>query len=490
MRNSPSSKHLHIYTIGTVAALAGFLFGFDTGIISGAQEYIFKTFELPETLTTYMAALKGFVVAAVPLGALLGAIFSGWFAEKLGRRKSILFTSLLFMAGALLTSFAGILDHVVWGRLLMGIAIGISAMVAPMYLSEISPPKIRGTTVTFFQLAITMGLMAAFIANYVCANLIEDHTMNWRWMFGLGAIPAFGLLIGMISMPESPRWLFANGASSKARDTLRYLYDTAHIEKEADDIQQSLNRTEGSWKDCFTAKIFPLLLMAFGLFVLQQLSGINAIMYYGPSVFEQAGFGASGKLLAQIAIGVVNVSMTILSLSLIDRLGRRPLLFTGFIGMCVCLVAVGLSLQAEGATALSPWISLASTLAFIGFFAVSLGPVPYLIMSEVFPLKVRSAGMAIASCANWGFNMLVTESFPILQQGIGMTPTFLFFAFWTAIGIFFTWRFVPETKNRKLEAIEANLYAGQPLRKLGNDVFAPITTDELEEAEAALADVN
>jgi sugar porter (SP) family MFS transporter len=488
MPYSPSKKHSHIYAIGTVAALAGFLFGFDTGIISGAQDYIFKTFNIPEATDKAIAALKGFVVASVPLGALLGAIVSGWFAEKLGRRNSLLFTSLLFAFGALLTALAGAIDHVIWGRLVMGVAIGISAMVTPMYLSEISPPTIRGTIVTFFQLAITMGLMAAFMANYVCADLILDHTLNWRWMFGLGALPAVALMLGMIPMPESPRWLFAKGKAAKARETLRYLYATAHIENEANEIQESLRRPEGSWKDCFTSKIFPLLLMAFGLFVLQQLSGINAIMYYGPSVFESAGFGDSGKLLAQVAIGVVNVSMTVLSLWLIDRLGRRPLLFWGFAGMCVCLVAVGFCLQSAATSAFGPWVSLASTLAFIGFFAVSLGPVPYLIMSEVFPLKVRSSGMAIASCANWGFNMLVTESFPILQQGIGMTPTFYFFAFWTAIGFLFTWRFVPETKNKRLESIEANLYAGQALRNLGNDYNAPLTADELEEAEAALAE--
>ncbi len=466
----------HIYSIGIVAALAGFLFGFDTGIISGAQEYIFHTFGIPETAADQaIAALKGFIVAAVPLGALFGATVSGLFAERLGRRRSLLFTSILFVAGALMTAFAGSIHMVILGRLIMGVAIGISAMIAPMYLSEIAPPQMRGTLVTFFQLAITIGLMAAFITNFICAHWVSDATLNWRWMFGLGGIPAAGLFTGMLAMPDSPRWLLAKGRLDEARKTLQYLYTKKDVTSDIEDIQFSLSREEGSWRDCFSPRLFPLLVMAFGLFVLQQLSGINAIMYYGPSVFEKAGFGGSGKLLAQVAIGLINVGMTVVSLQLIDRAGRRRLLFWGFSGMCVCLALVGLCLSLAESGLAAHWISLISVLAFIGFFAVSLGPVPYLIMSEVFPLKVRASGMAIASCANWGFNMLVTESFPILQTTLGMAPTFLFFAFWTAVGVYFTWKFVPETKNRPLEAIEVNLYAGRPLRELGEPVLAQTT---------------
>ncbi len=466
----------HIYSIGIVAALAGFLFGFDTGIISGAQEFIFHTFNIPDTADKAVAALKGFIVASVPLGALFGAMVSGIFADKLGRRNSLLFTSLLFVGGALVTAFAPNIHMVIFGRLLMGFAIGISAMVAPMYLSEISPPFLRGTLVTLFQLAITIGLVAAFLANYVCAHSVLDANLNWRWMFGLGAIPATALFTGMLAMPYSPRWLLTKGHSKKAENTLQYLYAKKNVQEEINEIAVSLNREEGSWKDCFSTRIFPLLIMAFGLFVLQQLSGINAIMYYGPSVFEKAGFGTSGKLLAQVAIGLINVSMTVVSLGLIDRLGRRKLLFWGFSGMAVCLVLVGLCLGLAESGVAAHWVSLISILAFIGFFAVSLGPVPYLIMSEVFPLKIRSSGMAIASCANWGFNMLVTESFPILQTGLGLTPTFFFFAFWTIIGVYFTWRFVPETKGRALEAIEQNLYEGRPLRELGEPVHQNIKT--------------
>lgn len=476
MKKANDQSLRHIYQIGSIAAIAGFLFGFDTGVISGAQEFIFHTFNIPETVNKAIAALKGFIVASVPLGALIGAIFSGIFAEKLGRKNSLLTTAALFIIGAFMTAFAPAVYWVILGRLTMGIAIGISAMVAPMYLSEIAPPQTRGTLVTFFQLAITIGLMAAFITNYVCAEYITNIYTNWRWMFGLSAIPATAFFTGMLAMPDSPRWLLSKNRQAEAKSTLQYLYSKKDVQNDIKAINTSLNREEGTWKDCFKPRMFPLLVMAFGLFVLQQLSGINAIMYYGPSVFEEAGFADSGKLLAQIAIGLINVGVTILSLKLIDYVGRRRLLFWGFSGMCICLTSVAFCLNLAAHNSSAHAISLVSVLAFIGFFAVSLGPVPYLIMSEVFPLRIRSSGMAIASCANWGFNMLVTECFPILQTSLGNSPTFLFFAFWTGIGIYFTWKFVPETKNRPLEAIESNLYAGKPLRELGN----PLPNSALE----------
>jgi len=451
--------------MSAVTALAGLLFGFDTGIISGAQAFIFETFNLTnKTLET--AATKGFIVASVPFGALLGALVSGFFASYYGRRRSLLITSILFIVGALVTALAPAIDYIIYGRMIMGVAIGISAMVAPMYLSEISPPQIRGILVSFFQLAITIGIVGAFITNYLCAQWIPNYMLNWRWMFGLGAIPAVGLFTGMLNMPCSPRWLFAQGKKKQAQQTLQYIYQREDVSQELSEIQTSLSRQEGSWIDCFKPQLLPLVLMSFGLFVLQQLTGINAIMYYGPSVFEQVGFGESTKHLAQIAIGTINVGMTIVSLYMIDRKGRRPLLFGGFAGMFVCLGLLSFFLTQPHSPLLG-WLSLLAVLAFIGCFAVSLGPIPYLIMSEVFPLKVRASSMAIASCANWAFNMLVTESFPVLQHTLGMSMTFLIFALCSAAGIIFTAKYVPETRNCHLETIEKNLYAGLRLKDLG-----------------------
>ncbi|HCR37090.1 MAG TPA: MFS transporter [Opitutae bacterium] len=461
------NSSLRTYLIGSVAAIAGLLFGFDTGVISGAQTFIFETFGIHGN-DVRTNALKGFVVAVVPLGAFFGALMSGFCAQALGRRKSLLYTALIFVVGTLTTALALHIDWVIFGRLLMGIAIGISAMIAPMYLSEISPPDVRGAIIFLFQLAITLGLLGSFTANLVFVQWIPDHEMNWRWMFGVGIVPSAILFLGMLKMPYSPRWLVLKKRDQEAEATLKKLLGKEDIHTELDEIHESVTREGGSLKDLFSGKLFPLLAMAFALFVFQQLSGINAIMYYGPAVFAEAGLGETGKFLAQVLMGTVNVVMTVVGVWVVDKCGRRPLLFIGFTGMIACLTTIGSLLQTtNGVHGASTYGAIASILFFIGFFAISLGGVPYIIMSEVFPLKVRASGMAIASCANWAFNMLVSETFDILRSTLGMGNTFFLYAGCTIVGLLFAWRFVPETKNRPLEEIEQNLYAGKPLRLLG-----------------------
>lgn len=459
-------KKANIYLIGAVAAMAGLLFGFDTGVISGAQEFLFQTFEVGSR----SSALRGFVVSAVPLGALLGALVSGFFAKQLGRRKSIMMTAILFLVGTLAAAFAQNLGSVVFGRLLMGLAIGISAMVVPMYLSEVSPAKVRGTIIFLFQLAITLGLMSAFAINLGFAEWIHDTATNWRWMFGMGVIPSILLFLGMAWMPRSPRWLMLKGRKDEARKVLQYLLGKTDVSDCMEEMEESLKHEGGrDWGALFRKPLLPLILMTFGLFVFQQLSGINAIMYYGPEVFASSGFGEKAKFLAQLSMGLINVLATIFGVWVIDKLGRRPLLFIGFIGMIVCLGILSFCLASNGAY---PSLSLSSTLLYVVFFAISLGGVPYIMMSEVFPLKSRSAGMAIASCANWLFNMLVSFSFGILVDKLGgMEHVFMLYAGCTVLGLIFAWRYVPETKGRHLEEIEHNLYEGKkPLRYLGNPV--------------------
>jgi len=458
---------LHTYLLGSVAAMAGLLFGFDTGVISGAQSFIFETFGISGD-DVEVSALKGFIVAVVPLGALLGAMGSGLCAQSFGRRRSLMYTALIFLIGTLTAAFAPSIHWIITGRLFMGLAIGISAMIAPMYLSEISPADIRGAIIFLFQLAITIGLLGAFTTNLIFTLWIPDPTLNWRWMFGVGIIPSALLFIGMLQMPYSPRWLILKKRDSEAEATLKTLLGKEDIQLELNEIHESVEREGGRFFELFSRRLFPLLLMAFALFMFQQLSGINAIMYYGPLVFEQAGLGDTGKLIAQMAMGVVNVGMTVIGVWIIDKCGRRPLLFIGFIGMIICLTVLGLLLGNQSQDSENTFFAITSVLCFIGFFAISLGGVPYIIMSEVFPLKVRAHGMAIASCANWAFNMFVSETFDIFRTQIGMGSTFLFYAICTTIGLCVAWRFVPETKNRPLEEIESNLYSGKPLRRLGD----------------------
>lgn len=471
------TKKANIYLIGGIAAMAGLLFGFDTGVISGAQEFLFKTFDVGG------ASLRGFVVSSVPLGALLGAMVSGYFAKELGRRRSIMMAAILFLIGTLAAAFAPNLHSVVLGRLLMGLAIGISAMVVPMYLSEVSPAKVRGTIIFLFQLAITLGLMGAFAINLAFSSWIHDVTTNWRWMFGVGIVPSFLLLLGMaFIMPNSPRWLMLKGRRQEATKVLQYLLGKDDVSECMEEMEESLQH-EGAkdWTLLLRKPLLPLILMTFGLFVFQQLSGINAIMYYGPEVFASAGFGDKAKFLAQLLMGLTNVIATVFGVWVIDKLGRRPLLFIGFSGMVVCLGLLSFCLASGGTYA---GVGLASTLLYVVFFAISLGGVPYIMMSEVFPLKSRSAGMAIASCANWLFNMLVSFSFVILVDVMGgMDRVFMLYAACTLVGLFFAWRYVPETKGRNLEDIEHNLYKGKALRDIGN----PVNHNKLDSSITAFA---
>lgn len=462
----------NIYLIGTIAALAGLLFGFDTGVISGAQDFMFQTFALKKDASLESNAIKGLVVSCVPIGALIGAMLSGFCARVIGRKRGLILTAIIFAIGTLSAAFAGSLNTVIFARLLMGLAIGISAMVAPMYLSEISPANIRGKMIFMFQLAITMGLMSAFAINLWFAHSIADYTMNWRWMFGVGIIPAIILLVGMAFMPNSPRWLYLKGRSNEAKKVLQSLLGKENVTQELAEMKESVERESkgSSLLQLFKKPLLPLLLVSFGLFVFQQLSGINAIMYYGPQVFGSAGFGESAKFIAQLLMGLTNVLATIFGVWVVDKIGRRPLLTMGFIGMVICLAALSFFLKSAGQ---NPYLALASVLIFIVCFAISLGGVPYIMMSEVFPLKARASGMAIASCANWGFNMLVSGSFNILVAKMGnMGNVFMLYCICTIVGFIFAWYLVPETKNRQLEEIERNLYSGKSVRRLGDTASA------------------
>lgn len=461
-------RNVNVYLIGAVAALAGLLFGFDTGVISGAQEFVLSTYGI-ETGNFKGDCLQGLVVAAVPIGALIGAMVSGLFAQGMGRRRAIMFTAFLFLCGTLFAAFAFCFSMVVFGRLIMGFAIGVSAMVVPMYLSEISPPKVRGTIVFLFQLAITLGLLSAFATNLYFSQLITDHTSNWRWMFGIGVIPAIVLYVGMSYMPFSPRWLKLQGRDEEAKATLQLLLGKEDVSEQLREIDESMANDGGkSWKEMFRKPLLPLVGVAFGLFVFQQLSGINAIMYYGPNVFEMAGFGENSKFMAQLLMGLTNVLATVLGVWIVDRVGRRPLLFSGFAGMIGCLFVLSWCLNSHGD---HPYLSLTSVLLYIVFFAYSLGGIPYVMMSEVFPLKTRTYGMAIASCANWGFNMLVSFTFNLLVTGMGsMGNVFTLYGVCTIVGLFFAWKYIPETRNKNLEEIEQNLYGGKSVREIGESV--------------------
>ena len=450
---------VYILMVSICAGIAGFLFGYDTGVVSGALHFISLSFGL----TDQHFVVKELVVGSVPAGALIGALVSSKISDMIGRRAGIVSASILFTIGTTIVALAMNIHAVILGRLLIGLGVGLSAVIVPMYLSEVSPPRIRGAVVFLFQLAITVGLMSAFIANHLFAS-----TAGWRLMFAVAIIPSFVLGLTMITLPRSPRWLMLAGRFDEAKSHLRKLRGNKDVSQEFSAIEQSVSRTGKGWTELFSPTLFPLVVITVGLFEFQQLSGINAIFYYAPTIFESGGFAdKSAAMVAAVALGCTNVVATLLGVCLVDVVGRRRLLLVGFAGMIVSLCVLGAIFNGwigdphstEGRSALM-FFSLGATLVYVIFFAFSLGGIPYVVIRpSLFPLRVRAAGMATASCANWGTNLVVSGTFLSLVQRWGIGDTFWMFSVLTCVGFVFTYLLFPETKGQTLEAIEADLYA-------------------------------
>lgn len=472
------NNHAYILVLSTIAAIAGLLFGFDIGVINGALPYIANTFHIMTPISGALSApdytvfgimhvsgtvLKELIVSAVPFGALIGAVISSFASRALGRRGSIITTAFLFFIGTGIAAISKNTDMLIAGRLLMGFAVGLSAMVVPMYLSEVSPPDIRGSVVFLYQMAITMGILFAFIVNYI----FHDH-QNWRAMFIVGLFPSFLLGVGMMMLPESPRWLVLKGLRKRAIATLHKLRGHPEVHKELADIEVSVQHAHGGLRLLFSKKIRPLVIITFGLFVFQQLTGINTIFYYAPTLFHASGFhGDTATILAAISTGGINVFATIFGIWFVDKLGRKKLLYIGLIGIIICHTVLGAAYHHLFGAVGTKWVSLAAALLFIAFFAISISGIAYIMMSELFPLNVRSVGMAVASCANWGFNWLVSVTFLSVVNVLGFGNTYWMYAGFTFIALIFVMTMVPETKNVSLEQIEQNLYSGVRSRDLG-----------------------
>lgn len=440
-----------IYLVAAIAAMAGFLFGFDEGVIAGAEADLIKTFAMSPLV-------EGFMTAAVPLGALAGAVIAGRLADRFGRRRVLLGAAVIFLLGSLLAAIAPSVTVLTIARLVLGIAIGVAGMVAPLYISETSDARRRGGLVATYQLAITIGIVVAYLVDY----LLES--VGWRWMFACGAIPAVVLFVGSLILPESPRWLALKGHGEQARGVLMRLRenDAARCEAELAGIVATATAPRGQWRDLASRRVRPAAVAALGLYLLQQLSGINAVIYYAPSIFKSTGFESdSAAVLATVGVGAVNVAMTLVAMRLVDRLGRRNLLFIGLTGTVVSLLTIA-AVSAWGGPGWG-FVSVIALMAYIGAFAVSLGPVPHIMMSEVFPLALRGMGMGIASVANWGCNFLVVLLFPVALGAFGIGNVMLFFAAVCALGLLFTLRRVPETRGVSLEEIEQRLDDGRLL---------------------------
>ena len=443
-----------IYVVALVGALGGILFGFDTGAISGAILYLKREFSLTSTL-------QEVVTSIALLGAAIGALVGGPLADRFGRRHLIAATSLIFIIGSLAAAFAQSVEWLIAARLVLGSAIGIASFVAPLYLSEIAPAKIRGALVSLNQVAITVGILISYLVDYAFA-----HAGGWRWMFGIGAVPALALGIGILLMPSSPRWLMMKGRRDDAAQALARIRGSASsIDVDADaelqEIGDNVARPKVGYAILLRPEFRPPLLIGIVLAALQQVTGINTVIYYAPTIFEFAGLGsAEAAIFATLGVGIVNVVLTLVALWLIDRVGRRPLLLVGEAGMMLSLIVLGVGFFLHGQGGVTSWITAASLMAYVGFFAIGLGPVFWLLIAEIYPQEVRGRAMSVATLTNWGMNLLVALTFLTLVDAIGTSVTFWLYASLTAVALVFTWTFVPETKGRTLEEIEAHWHSG------------------------------
>jgi MFS transporter, SP family, galactose:H+ symporter len=445
-----------VFIAATISALGGLLFGYDTGVVSGAILFIREDFRLSTGEVEV-------IVSSVLIGALAGASVGGILADRFGRRPVIIASASFFVIGAIATALAPTIGLLITGRVVVGAAIGVASFTAPLYISEISPVSIRGRLVSINQVALTGGIVISYLVDYALAGI---H--GWRWMFGLATIPAVVLAVGMFFLPESPRWLLSRDLMTAARTALRRIRMSDDVDGELGEIRKSLEVQGGGWADLLAPLVRPALVVGLALAVFQQITGINTVIYYAPMIFESAGFtSASVSILATVGVGVVNVLMTLLAMILMDRVGRRPLLLIGLAGMILGLGALGLAFQLSSLAGALGWIAIVSLMVYVGAFAIGLGPVFWLLISEIYPLRIRGLAMSLASAANWGANLLITLTFLTLIQLLGRPMTFWFYGIAGIAAWSFAWFRVPETKGRSLEDIEAHWKAGKHPRALG-----------------------
>jgi sugar porter (SP) family MFS transporter len=440
----------HVIAAAAVTALGGLLFGYDTGVVAGALLFLKDDFG---GLTSFQQEL---VTSLLLVGAMVGALTAGRVADAVGRRKTILVTAAIFVIGVMLAAFAPAYWILILARFVIGLAVGSASMTVPLYIGEVAPPKIRGALVSFNQLMITLGILVSYLVDYGLAD-----SENWRLMFGLAAIPAVVLGIGIWFQKESPHWLVRQGREDEARSVLRQLRAADEIDDEIDEVK-SVARIEekGSAKELLARGVRPALWVGVLLAVFQQVTGINTVIYYAPTLLKSAGLGNNASLLANVVIGGVNVLMTIVAIWLLDRTGRRPLLLVGTTGMAIGMIITACAFlsgdELHGGTA---YVAIAGLIVYTGSFAVGLGPVFWLMIAEIYPLRIRGQAMSVATIANWGANFVVTISFLTLLNAISPKGVFFLFAFLTFVALVYFAKRVPETKGRSLEQIERELGA-------------------------------
>ena len=454
------NKQGFLILITSITALGGLLFGYDTGVINGAQFFLTKYFHLD-------ASMQGWVVGSALLGCLIGALLAGPLSIKIGRKNSLIISAILFSISAWGSGLPGFMPEsvslLVMFRIIGGLGIGIASMNAPMYIAEIAPAERRGKLVTFYQLAIVVGFFIVFLVTYFIGNRLTDAQnleFGWRQMFWSELIPSCLFLGALFLVPKSPRWLFLKGRDEEASAILIKIHGEEKAIEESKEIKESLKKETGGAKINYLSKgILTIIIIGSVFSILQQFTGINAVLYYGADIFEKAlGFGKEDVLKQQILLAFVNLIFTFVAMATVDKFGRKPLVYIGATGMLLGFLILGISIQQQSIG----FISLLGVLIFIGSFALSMGPVVWVVLSEMFPNKIRSVAMSVAVATQWAGNYMVSQSFPMVTASEvnnndfwnGSLPYFIFSAFILLI-IVFTYKFIPETKGKSLEEIEA-----------------------------------
>ena len=451
--SQPRVRSGFIWKVSLIAGLAGILYGFDMGIIAAALIFVRSTF----SLSTQMEEV---VVSVVLVGSMLGAVTGGIFADRAGRRATLAWGGVLFIAGSVLAPLSPNVFTLIIARTLLGIAIGLTSVTAPVYVSELAPPQSRGMLIGLYQFALTIGIALADLAGYWLAG-----EQAWRWMFGLGAIPAVFFLLLVLTVPESPRWLVAHGRSREAEIVLNSYTDEAGAALLITDIRASLAITmEKRWGALWTPAVRRALVIAVGFTVLQQVTGINTIIYYGPQIFALAHIGSDkNAIFATLLVAVVNVLATVIALVLVDRVGRKPLLYWGVGGMTLSLFTLSFAFHHQAALGSSLGIVATGCLmVYITCFAFSMGPIAWIIVAEVFPLRLRGRGVAAATLGSGASNFIVSLTFLSLIKAAGNTVTFCIYGAFCILTLFFVRFVMPETKGCELESISSEAPLAAP----------------------------
>lgn len=437
----------YVYLITTVAALGGLLFGYDTAVIAGAIGFLQTKFELSSAMT-------GWAASSAIWGCLFGAMFAGYASDKFGRKKVLLATAILFSLSAIGSALPNTLTPFVAARFIGGLGVGAASMLSPLYISEIAPAKLRGMLVSLYQLAIVLGINFVYFVNLKIANVGTEAwniDMGWRFMLGSEVIPALLFFILLFLVPESPRWLTLNGREEEATSILEKVNGKEKGKQILNEIKETIRAEKGTLKELFATKLRRALIIGLVLALFSQITGINAIIYYAPEIFKNIGFGTDSALQQTVIIGFVNTIFTFVAIYFIDRMGRRTLLLWGLSGMVICLFGTGVVFYFGHSSSL--W-TLIFILGFIASFASSLGPIPWVIMSEIFPTKIRGMAMSFATMTLWLGVVAITQFTPIMLDNLGGAYTFWIFMANAVFLLIFVYKRVPETKGRTLEEIE------------------------------------